>query len=117
MSFILGISEGSLINIGLVVLPLLIGTFLRHKTKADKSEIMIDVVKKIDDEIAPVVKRLKKHEDKINKLVTKQEVIHTNVDHILTGQANHKEDFKTRMTKLESLIGKLFDKVDSKKDK
>jgi Mg2+ and Co2+ transporter CorA len=79
---------------------------LRNKAKADKSDIMIDVTKKIDEEIAPVVKRLEKHEETINKLITKQEVIHTKVDNILDGQE-----------RLMDFMIKISDKLDTKRDK
>lgn len=106
MTHVLGITESSLISIGLLVFPLLIGSFLRYKAKADKSELMIDVVKKIDEEINPVLRRLQKHEDAINKLVTKQTVIDVKIDGISEG-----------ISDIKKLIGTVFDKLDTKKDK
>jgi len=106
MALILGIAEASVISIGLVVLPILIRAFLRYKAKADKSKIMIDVVKKINDEMEPVKRRLDKHDDAINTLVTKQTVIDVKIDGIGEGVSD-----------IKKLIGTLFEKLETKKDK
>ncbi len=103
---VLGLTEASWISIGLVVLPFLIATFLRYKAKADKSEIMIDVVKEIDEKIEPVVKRLEKHEESINDIKIKQSVIDVKIDGIGEG-----------ISRIEKLIGTIFDKLDTKQDK
>lgn len=109
MSFILGMSEGSQVAIGLGLLTLIISAvsaFIIMKTKTDKGEILIEVDRKIDEKILPIERKLEKHEESINDIKIKQAVIHKDVGHILTGQ----EDIK-------KLIGTLFDKLDSKKDK
>ncbi|MEE9352570.1 MAG: hypothetical protein V3U78_09940 [Thiotrichaceae bacterium] len=103
------------------MLPLLIGAFLRNKAKADKSDIMIDVDKKMDEKIAPINKRMDKHDEDfkdfkhnefdpmkqdIQELITKTSVLKTQTDTIITGQEN-----------LMKFIIKMSDKLDTKKDK
>lgn len=124
MAFVLGISEGSWVDIGLAVVALLIpcmGVFLRYKAKSDKADIMVDIESKIAEEIEPIEKRMDKHDTDfkefkrdeiepmkkdIHDLITKQSVIDTKVDNVLTGISEIKELFKT-----------VFDKIDKKQDK
>jgi hypothetical protein len=109
MSFILGISEGSQVAIGLGLLTLLISfvsPFFIMKTKTEKGDILIEVDKKVDDKIRPIKKRLEKHEDSINKIVNKQTEIDVKIDCI-------GEDVKD----IKKLLGKVFDVLDNKKDK
>lgn len=121
MVLVLGLAESSWVSICLVILPLGIGAFVRYKAKADKSELMIDVVKKIDEEIAPIQKRMNKHDDDfkefkryeiepmkkdINELITKLSVIDTKVDNTLTG-----------IDRIEDSLKNVLGKLDQKKDK
>ena len=109
MYTVLCVSEDSIVAIGLGLFAFVvsfIGIILAFKTRAEKADLMVDVDKKIEDKIEPIVSRLEKHEDAINKLVTKQEVIHTKVDNILDGQE-----------RLMNFMIKISDKLDSKKDK
>lgn len=121
MQIVLGISEGSWVDIGVVVVPIILvglGTFAYLKIK---SKIMVDVKKEIDEEIEPIRERLGQHEadfkdykreviepmrETINQLITKQTVIDVKIDGISEG-----------ITDIKKLIGKVFDELNNKKDK
>lgn len=106
MNFVICLSEGSSVAIGLGVIPILIGSFVMYKAKSDKADIMTSVDEKIEEKIAPVERKLEKHEEVINQIVTKQSVIDVKIDVI--GE---------NVTDIKKLIGKIFDVLDSKKDK
>jgi len=132
MQIVLGISEGSWVDIGVVVVPIILvglGTFAYLKIK---SKIMVDVKKEIDEKIEPIEKRMDKHDadfkdfkhdefepmkQNIQELITTTSVLKTQMGTVIDGQAELKKEFKSNMGKLESLIGKIFDKLDMKKDK
>ena len=121
MNIVIGLAEASWVDIGVVVIPLLFIAFVAYIIYRTKSEIMIDVESKIAEEIAPIQKRMDKHDtdfkdfkrDEIapmkgtlNELVTTIAVIKSQMSTMIEGQS-----------KIEKLIGKLFEIVDSKQNK
>jgi len=121
MQIVLGISEGSWVDIGVVIVPIILaglGTFAYLKIK---SKIMVDVKKEIDEKIDPIEKRMDKHDTEfkdfrhdefepmkqnIQELITNVSVLKVQTQTIITGQEN-----------LMKFIIKMSDKLDQKKDK
>jgi len=58
----LGLSEGSWVSIGTVVIMALITAFMRFKAKADTADTMKTVDKKISSDLIPVIKKIDDHE-------------------------------------------------------
>ena len=128
MDFIVASSNGVWVNIVLACLPVIIGLFLGYKAKSDKSDIMVDVEKKISEELDPIEKRMDKHDTDfkefkrdeiepmkkdIHDLITKQSVIDNKVDTIKEGIG----DLKEGIGDLKDLFKTVFKKLDQKKDK
>ena len=133
---VLGISEASLVDIGVVVVPIILlglGTFAYMKIK---SKIMVDVKKEINEEIAPLkksmddyetdIKELKKDElepikKDINDIKREQDVMNSILNTLVkTLDRNHdeiKELMKDRDRSYKENFILLFDKLDKKQDK
>ena len=139
MQIVLGISEGSWVDIGLVVVPMLLmalGAFIFYKIKSVKQDIMIDVDKKIDNKIKPIeksmddyerdIKELKKDElepikKDINDIKREQDVMNSILSTLVkTLDRNHieiKEIMKDRERNYKENFILLFEKIDKKQDK
>lgn len=132
MEFILGLAEASWVEIGLVVIPLLIIGLVAFIIYKAKSEIMIDVDKKIAEELAPISKRMDKHDTDfkdfkrdeiepmkkdIHELITKQSVIDTKVDNVLIGIGRIEEYLKERDRSYKENFLLVFDRLEKKVDK
>lgn len=132
MEFVLGISEGSWVSIGVVVGPLLIIGLIAFIVYKAKSEIMITVDNKIAEELAPIEKRMDKHDTDfkdfkrdeiepmkkdIHELITRQSVIDTKVDNVLIGIGRIEEYLKERDRSYKENFLLLFSKIDTKQDK
>ena len=128
MQIVLGISEGAWVEICVILLPLILGVFFTLKAKSDKSDIMVDVKKEIDEKIEPIEKRMNRHDEDfkdfkreeiepmkkdIHSLITKQSVIDVKIDSVIDSQL----DLKDSITDLKSLMVKFIDKLDTKRDK
>ena len=129
MGFVLAISEGSWVSIGLGTMTILLvpaaAAFIRYKAKSDKAEIKADIMGDVDskftEELEPIVKRMDKHDtdfkdfkrdeiapmkETLNELVTTTSVIQSQLGTVIAGQ-----------NKIERLMEKIFEKLDSKQDK
>ena len=128
MQIVLGISEGAWVEICVILLPLILGVFFTLKAKSDKSDIMVDVKKEIDEKIETIEKRMNRHDEDfkdfkreeiepmkkdIHSLITKQSVIDVKIDSVIDSQL----DLKDSITDLKSLMVKFIDKLDTKRDK
>ena len=143
MQIVLGISEGSWVDIGVVVVPIILlglGTFAYLKIK---SKIMVDVKKEIDEEIAPLkksmddyerdIKELKKDElepikKDINDIKREQDVMNSILSTLVkTLDRNHEEASRNHLEIKELMRDRdkshkenfilLFEKLDKKQDK
>lgn len=79
--YILGLSEGSIVTIGLTVIGFLItaiGVFLRYKQKADNADQMkqvdekikhseLRIAQEIEDDLKPINAKIDKHENQFEK--------------------------------------------------
>ena len=128
---ILGLAEGSWINIGLAVLGILttlMGVFLRVKQKADNADTMIKVDNKIAEDLRPVIKKIDEHEqdfkdfkrDEIeplkadmNSLKCKTSVMDTKIDSILVGI----DDIKKLFEKSDKQVENIWKVMQTKQDK
>lgn len=128
---ILGLAEGSWINIGLAVLGILttlMGVFLRVKQKADNADTMIKVDNKIAEDLKPVIKKIDEHEqdfkdfkrDEIeplkadmNSLKCKTSVMDTKIDSILVGI----DDIKKLFEKSDKQVENIWKVMQTKQDK
>ncbi len=132
MQIVLGISEGSWVDIGIALVCIAIPALGAFAYLKIKSKIMVDVKKEIDEKIEPIEKRMDKHDadfkdfkhdefepmkQNIQELITTTSVLKTQMGTVIDGQAELKKDFKDGMSKLESLIGKIFSRLDTKRDK
>jgi len=128
---ILGLAEGSWINIGLAVLGLLttlMGIFLRIKQKADNADTMIKVDTKIAEDLKPVIKKIDDHEQDfkdfkkqeieplkadMNSLKCKTSVMDTKIDSILVGI----DDIKKLFEKSDKQVENIWKVMQTKQDK
>ena len=132
MFFVLAMTQNSWSDIGvsvaLLIMAGLIGAFFKNRSaqksaleEARKNNIMKDVDVKINKSVKPISDRMNKHDqdfkdfrkeeiepikEKVNDIDKRQELSDSKLDHIMSG-----------MSKIENLVGKVFDILDKKQDK
>jgi len=129
--YIIGLSEGSWISIGLGVLALLtpvMGMFLRAKQKADNADTMKTVDEKIIEDLKPVIKKIDDHEQDfkdfkkqeieplkadMNSLKCKTGIMDTKIDNVLSGI----DDIKKMFEKSDKTFDNLWKELGKKQEK
>jgi hypothetical protein len=124
MKMVLAIAEGTwvaIVGISITMAGAALGIFIRNKNKADNADNLIVIKKQIDDDLEPIIKRMDRQDEEykeykraviepmketIDELITKQAVIDVKIDGIGEG-----------IQDIKKLIGKIFDQLDTKKDK
>jgi len=139
MSFILGLAEGSTVDLilgGLAFFIAAIGVFLRLKAKSDRTDTMKEVEIKISEEIKPIKDRMEKHDtdfkefkrDEITpikqdvidiqqKNAVMSNVLETLVRNIDSNHRELKEIMKERDKSYKETFLLLFERIDRKQDK
>ena len=139
MQMILGITESSWVDIGVVVVPMCLGAlgiFIFLKIKSVKTDIMIDVKKEIGEEIAPLIKSMDEYEKDfkefkkdelepikkdINDIKREQDVMNSILNTLVkTLDRNHleiKDLMRDRDKNHKENFILLFEKLEKKQDK
>ena len=137
--YLLGLSEGSWVGIGLAILTLLtplMGVLLRAKQKADNADTMKTVDEKIVEDLKPVIKMIDDNEldfkefkkdqfnplkDDVVDIKSEQKVMKNILATIKESlERNHQETMtlmKDKDTKVTNNLHKIYDKLDTKADK
>lgn len=146
MGIVLGLSEGSGVDLILGAMALFIGAiglYVKLKTKADKADTMKEVDKKLTEELKPIIKSMEEYErdikelrkdelepikQNINILMREQDVMNTILSTLVkTLDRNHeesnrnhieiKEIMKERDRSYKENFLLLFEKLERKVDK
>lgn len=112
--FALSLTTSDIVNICLVLVPVGVGAYIRAKQKAEKLEIMTEVDRKIEVELAPIKNEIREVIGQFSEIRSDSKVM-----------AQRMEDLFKILSKLDSKIDKndefyrdrLQHLSDSKKDK